>query len=183
MTSYFNSDKDWGHFEEMKIAEQAKVKALFSRLKFAIFGGLILIAPVLIMQLLQDTMTGLLAFSLLVLSVAAIFAMTMKTANSKDVILATAAYAAVLVLFLGTSKSSDTQRLPGSVCASQEPDGHCNYYDQVPGTIAGIVIGANVGAVLFIVIVALFATRTFSLRGFRNRIWPPLETFTKSYGT
>jgi hypothetical protein len=78
-------------------------KGFLSRLKMALFGGIALIAPMLIMRLHPDQLTELLTTSCFVLAVGIVLAWYMKDANKKDILGATAAYAAVLVVFVGTS--------------------------------------------------------------------------------
>ena len=99
-----------------------------SRLKMALFGGLSLIIPMLIMTLHPTILTALLTTTLFVLAVALILASVMTDAESKDVVGATAAYAAVLVVFIGTSNASGGMS---------------------DGLLTGIVIGVTLG-VMFI---------------------------------
>ncbi|RFU23838.1 hypothetical protein B7463_g12502, partial [Scytalidium lignicola] len=83
--------------------KKARKRSLFvSRLTMALFGGVALIAPMLIMTLHTTKLTVLLTTSLFVVAVAVILAWWMEDAQSKDIIAATAAYAAVLVVFVGT---------------------------------------------------------------------------------
>jgi VIT1/CCC1 family predicted Fe2+/Mn2+ transporter len=74
----------------------------FSRLTMALFGGAILVVPMLIMSLRPSKLTGLLTTSLFVVGVAVALAGFMRDAGPKDILAATAAYAAVLVVFVGT---------------------------------------------------------------------------------
>ena len=69
----------------------------------ALFGGLALIVPMIIMTLHPTNLTNLLTTSLFVLGVAIALVYLMTDAASKDIIGATAAYAAVLVVFVGTN--------------------------------------------------------------------------------
>ena len=69
----------------------------------ALFGGVALVAPMLIMRLHPTELTTLLTTSLCVLGVGVVLAWFMKDAAKKDILAATAAYAAVLVVFVGTS--------------------------------------------------------------------------------
>jgi hypothetical protein len=94
-----------GHYHEFlrKIEVKAMKKdQFFSRLTMALFGGAALIAPMLIMILHQSKLTSLLTTSLFVVVVAVTLAWWMEDATSKDIVGATAAYAAVLVVFVGT---------------------------------------------------------------------------------
>jgi hypothetical protein len=81
-------------------------KAFYGRLIMALLGGVALIVPMLIMTLHQGKLTSLLTTSLFLLAVAALLAKFMDGAEPKDIIGASAAYAAVLVVFVGTGTSS-----------------------------------------------------------------------------
>jgi hypothetical protein len=89
-----------------KAAERLALQRFSSRLAMALFGGFALIAPMLIMALHPTRLTSLLTTSIFVFAVAIALAWYMKEAQSKDVIGATAAYAAVLVVFVGTSTAA-----------------------------------------------------------------------------
>ncbi|KAH6670569.1 hypothetical protein B0J14DRAFT_596547 [Halenospora varia] len=89
-----------------KFVDQSKKRKFVSRLTMALFGGAALIAPMLIMTLHQTKLTTLLTTSLFVFAVAAVLAWWMEDAESKDIVGATAAYAAVLVVFVGTGGGS-----------------------------------------------------------------------------
>ncbi|PSN58618.1 hypothetical protein BS50DRAFT_595289 [Corynespora cassiicola Philippines] len=93
----------YGGFSSRKDLASQYSKGFLSRLKMALFGGIALIAPMLIMKLHPTELTGLLTTSLFVLAVGVILAWCMKDADKKDILGATAAYAAVLVVFVGTS--------------------------------------------------------------------------------
>ena len=89
---------DRGRLLKQHILDRVK-----SRLHMAFFGGTALIVPVIAMTLIP-TLTG----NLITASVStALFAMIMvifsTDASGKDVLAATAAYAAVMVVFIGTS--------------------------------------------------------------------------------
>ena len=77
-----------------------------SRLTMALFGGAALIAPMLIMTLHPTQLTTLLTTSVFVFVVAGVLAWLMEDAAGKDIVGATAAYAAVLVVFVGTGGGS-----------------------------------------------------------------------------
>lgn len=81
--------------------------AFLSRLYMALFGGLALTVPMLIMTLHQSKVTSLVTTSVFVIAVAVALAWFMKDAQAKDIIGATAAYAAVLVVFVGTGTSTN----------------------------------------------------------------------------
>lgn len=91
-----------GGFTFKKDSKEEYAKAFLSRLKMALFGGTALIAPMLIMKLHPDLLTQLLTTSCFVLAVGIILALYMKDVHNKDILAATAAYAAVLVVFVGT---------------------------------------------------------------------------------
>lgn len=78
-------------------------KGFLSRVKMALFGGISLIAPMLIMRLHPTLLTQLLTTSVFVLAVAVVLAWYMSDAKKQEILGATAAYAAVLVVFVGTS--------------------------------------------------------------------------------
>ncbi|KAH6671173.1 hypothetical protein B0J14DRAFT_656158 [Halenospora varia] len=81
---------------------QTKLSPQFAGLSFALFGGLVLIGPMLIMALHPTKITVLVTTTMFVLSVAIVLAWRMEDAQNKDIVAATAAYAAVLVVFVGT---------------------------------------------------------------------------------
>ncbi|TVY84953.1 hypothetical protein LSUE1_G002734 [Lachnellula suecica] len=72
------------------------------RLFIAGAAGLALIVPMLIVTLHPTKLTSLLTTSLFVVAVAVVLAWVMEDAQNKDIVAATAAYAAVLVVFVGT---------------------------------------------------------------------------------
>lgn len=76
------------------------------RLAIALFGGFTLVAPMLIMAWHPTRLTALLTTSLLLFAVAVALAWWMEDAQNKDIIAATAAYAAVLVVFVGAGTSA-----------------------------------------------------------------------------
>lgn len=80
--------------------------AFYARLSMALFGGLALIVPMLIMTLVPSRTTSLVTTSLCVLAVAVALSYFMKTAEAKDVMACTAGYAAVLVVFVGTGETT-----------------------------------------------------------------------------
>lgn len=96
----------WGLYLDSLDAKEKKWQAFLSRLAMALFGGAALIAPMLIMTLHQSKLTSLLTTSLFVVAVAVFSAWWMEDATSKDIVGATAAYAAVLVVFVGTGTTT-----------------------------------------------------------------------------
>lgn len=101
-------------------------KAFLKRLYMALFGGLILIAPMLIMRLHSDLLTVVLTTSVFVIVVSIILACAMWDAEPKDILGAAAAYAAVLVVFVGQ----------GTVTSDSSWGG---------GKVAGVTIGVIIG--------------------------------------
>ena len=71
----------------------------------AISVGLALIAPMLIMTLHRSKVTSLVTTSVSVVVVATILAWVME--ENKEIVAATAAYAAVLVVFVGTGSGGN----------------------------------------------------------------------------
>lgn len=69
----------------------------------AAFGGLALIRPMLIMTLHPSKVTSLVITVVFATVVAALLAYFFQDATPKDIMGATAAYAAVLVVFVGAS--------------------------------------------------------------------------------
>ncbi|OCK92126.1 uncharacterized protein K441DRAFT_697930 [Cenococcum geophilum 1.58] len=92
-----------GGYSSRNDTAQEYSREFFSRLKMALFGGSALIAPMLIMRLHATLLTELLTTSLFVVVVGLILAWYIKDADKKDILGATATYAAVLVVFIGTS--------------------------------------------------------------------------------
>ncbi|KAJ5727950.1 hypothetical protein N7493_005770 [Penicillium malachiteum] len=87
----------------VRTEEESKARLDFlSRLVMALFGGAALIVPMLIMTLSPSKLNSLLTTSLFVVGVAVVLAWFMEDAGPKDILGATAAYAAVLVVFVGT---------------------------------------------------------------------------------
>jgi hypothetical protein len=73
------------------------------RLIMALFGGIAIIVPMLIMALHSSRTTNLVTTSVATFLFAIIIAFGAKGSSGKDVLVGTAAYAAVLVVFVGTS--------------------------------------------------------------------------------
>jgi len=70
------------------------------------FGGLALIGPMLIMTLHPSRNTSLITVSVATFLFALLLALLARDSTGKDVLGATVAYAAVLVMFVGTSTTS-----------------------------------------------------------------------------
>jgi hypothetical protein len=98
--------------------------ALRQRFLVALFGGYILLIPMLIMTLNPTLLTALLTTTVCVLGVAVFIAIQFNTAEPKDLLSIAAGYAAVLVVFVGTSTTMETMKR---------------------GVVAGIVVGVLLG--------------------------------------
>ncbi|CZR61559.1 uncharacterized protein PAC_11456 [Phialocephala subalpina] len=77
-------------------------RALARRMVMASFAGSMMIAPMLIMVLHRGLYTKLFVTGFFTLGVGLVLAWWMEEGDSRDVMAATAAYAAVLVVFVGT---------------------------------------------------------------------------------
>ncbi|KAI1149910.1 hypothetical protein F4825DRAFT_428757 [Nemania diffusa] len=86
-----------------RLLERNVLQRIRSRFHMALFGGVALIAPVILMTLKPTLVVDLATVSVATI----IFALTMVVfatdASGKDVLTSTAGYAAVMVVFLGTS--------------------------------------------------------------------------------
>ncbi|KAI1377675.1 hypothetical protein F4677DRAFT_44341 [Hypoxylon crocopeplum] len=80
--------------------------AFSSRLIMALFGGIALIVPTVIMALFPYRNTCLITTSAFTVVFAFVLAVGARDSTGKDVLTATAAYTAVLVVFLGSSLES-----------------------------------------------------------------------------
>jgi hypothetical protein len=102
--------KNWGFrgtfFEDEKLRRKRKSEAFSRRLFMAAFGGAALIEPMLIMTLHPTKVTNLVTVSAFVIVVVVLLAYVMTEATPQDIVGATAAYAAVLVVFVGSSAPS-----------------------------------------------------------------------------
>lgn len=92
-----------GGCKDRRFTRQRQLEALLNRIKMALFGGVVVVAPMLIMALHRTLLTTLLTTSLFVLAVGLILAWSMDSGEPKDILTATAAYAAILVVFVGTT--------------------------------------------------------------------------------
>lgn len=81
-------------------------KRLWVRLAMALCGGLALVIPMLIMVLYPSKITSLVTTTCFVLVVAVGLAVFMRSSEPKDIVACTAAYAAVLVVFVGAGGGS-----------------------------------------------------------------------------
>jgi hypothetical protein len=87
-------------------AEMNEAKAIFNRLIMALFGGVALIGPTIIMTLHSSPSTCLITTSVATFLFGVVLAIFASGSSGRDVLGATAAYAAVLVVFIGTSLSA-----------------------------------------------------------------------------
>jgi VIT1/CCC1 family predicted Fe2+/Mn2+ transporter len=111
-TALFKDLTDWTRAQSTAIgSREANLKAahrkrrLLNRMAMSAFGGLTLILPMLIMVLDPRKVTTVVVTSVFTLGIGLILAVWMKDAESKDMIAATAAYAAVLVVFVGAGSN------------------------------------------------------------------------------
>ena len=93
----------YGGWRHTEYSEMQQSRDFAGRLGMALFGGFSLIVPMLIMRLHPTLLTELLTTSVFVLSLGIILAWFMKDARKADILAATASYAAVLVVFVGTT--------------------------------------------------------------------------------
>lgn len=91
--------------QEGRVLREQK-KAFAERGLMAIFGGAALIGPMLIMTLHPSRNTSLITVSVATFLFAIALTFGATDSTGKDVLAATAAYAAVLVVFVGTSTST-----------------------------------------------------------------------------
>lgn len=89
--------------------KRSQKTALTERIIMATFGGVALIAPMLIMTLHSSRNTSLITTSLATFIFALVLAIGATNSAGKDVLTATAAYAAVLVVFVGTNTTGSSQ--------------------------------------------------------------------------
>ena len=83
--------------------ERSQKQAFTQRVIMALSGGAALIGPMLIMTLHPSKKTSLITVSVATSIFALVFALVARDSAGKDVLGITAAYAAVLVVFVGTS--------------------------------------------------------------------------------
>jgi VIT1/CCC1 family predicted Fe2+/Mn2+ transporter len=78
-------------------------QALLLRLGSAVLGGIALVGPMLLMELHKSFATSLVTVSVAVMIIGVGIALFIPDAKPRDVVVAVAGYAAVLVVFVGTS--------------------------------------------------------------------------------
>ncbi|KAJ2897695.1 hypothetical protein MKZ38_004472 [Zalerion maritima] len=88
--------------------EKARRHAFVSRFAMALFGGIALIVPTVIMAKVEGINVSLVTTSVAVLLFGVVLAFGATDSTGKDVLAATAAYTAVLVVFIGTSLAGGT---------------------------------------------------------------------------
>lgn len=96
------------HYRELdKDGREARAQknAFSERLWMAIFGGVALLVPVIIMTMVKGVIASLVTTSVAILLFAFILAVFASNTLGKDLLAATAAYAAVLVVFIGASST------------------------------------------------------------------------------
>jgi VIT1/CCC1 family predicted Fe2+/Mn2+ transporter len=102
----------WHTLQDLKDTEanarKRKWRAGAERFGMAIIGGVLLVVPVVIMSLNTSRTKSLITLSASVLVFAFVVAGGADEASPQEVIGATAAYAAVLAVFLGASAGSPT---------------------------------------------------------------------------
>jgi len=89
--------------------EMVRKQAFFSRFAMALFGGIALIVPTVIMAKVEGINISLITTSVSVFLFGLALAFGATDSTGKDVLAATAAYTAVLVVFVGTSLAGGTQ--------------------------------------------------------------------------
>lgn len=89
------------------MGRQNQVRLFFERLTLGVFGGLAIIAPMLIMALVNSLLVSLIVTSVATMVFAMLLALPRLGGgmNGQTVLASVAAYAAILVVFIGTSLS------------------------------------------------------------------------------
>ena len=98
-----NANKNFRELDKAAREARDKHKASSERLWMGSFGGLALIVPMLIMVLHRSVHGSLIVTSVGTVLFAFSLALAARTLKGMDVLAATAAYAAVLVVFVGSS--------------------------------------------------------------------------------
>ncbi|KAK0853368.1 hypothetical protein LTR03_002929 [Friedmanniomyces endolithicus] len=119
--AFYAGNRSWTTASQKRYSE---VQKRYMKIAMAVFGGMTLLVPMLIMVLHPGIITVLVTTSVSVLTVAVTLAAIVKEADAKDIVLATLAYAAVLVVFVGASgPSSGTSASDGSTQGSRLSNG------------------------------------------------------------
>lgn len=98
-------DLGFRELDQQGRVRRAERQALTQRIFMGVFGGIALICPVLVMVLYPSRNTNLITVSVATILFASLLAIGASDSTGKDVLGATAAYTAVLVVFFGTSGS------------------------------------------------------------------------------
>jgi len=144
---FLDSGALWARDRSWTTASQKRYSDLqkrYMKIAMAVFGGMTLLVPMLIMVLHPGIITVLVTTSVSVLVVAVTLAAIVKEADAKDVVLATLAYAAVLVVFVGASGGSGTSSGNGASDGSSQGSRLSN------GKVGGIVVGSIFGTLLLL---------------------------------
>lgn len=96
-------DLGFRELDQQGRVRRAERQALTQRIFMGVFGGIALICPVLVMVLYPSRNTNLITVSVATILFASLLAIGASDSTGKDVLAATAAYTAVLVVFFGTS--------------------------------------------------------------------------------
>ncbi|KAK0812514.1 hypothetical protein LTS02_008733 [Friedmanniomyces endolithicus] len=147
MYSFLGGAAFWAHEHAWATASQKQHSELRKRsmkIAMAVFGGMTLLVPMLIMVLHPGIITVLVTTSVSVLTVAVTLAAIVKEADAKDVVLATLAYAAVLVVFVGASGGSG----PSSGTSTNDVSSQGTRLSN--GKVGGIVVGSISGTLLLL---------------------------------
>lgn len=96
----------WHGYDHNHAVNRERFKRFVRRLLTALFGGLALIGPMLIMRLHATLLTQLLTASLFILAFGCVLAFFLENTDETYIASASAAYAAVLVVFVGASSTS-----------------------------------------------------------------------------
>ncbi len=89
--------------DRKRLDERQRRQAFKNRFSMALFGGVALLVPVLIMALRPGLVVDLVTTSVATVLFAVTIAVAGRDASGKDVLASTAAYTAVLVVFVGTT--------------------------------------------------------------------------------
>ena len=98
-----NKSLEYRELDKYGRESRARKHAFTARLRMALFGGMALIGPMLLMALVAGKTASLVTASVATVLFALTLAFFASDSLGKDVLAATAAYAAVLVVFVGTS--------------------------------------------------------------------------------
>jgi hypothetical protein len=94
--------------DSMQTSRKQQWKARVDRFTMAIIGGVLLVVPVVVMSFDTSRTRSLVTLSVSVLIFSVVIATGAAKASPQEIVGATAAYAAVLAVFLGASTSSST---------------------------------------------------------------------------